>query len=117
MATVTHYRDHVWRRPSWSHGYLGRRGAGYAYIGDRRMRDRLISREPAHRGLITLLAVKDLHRRKVEMFMRSDVFLALLAAIGSMEEFFEQWTWAQLGIHPHHVRSSTSMAILIRCCA
>jgi uncharacterized protein (TIGR00730 family) len=33
------------------------------------------------------------------MAERSDAFLALPGGIGTLEEFFEVWTWRQLGYH------------------
>src|SRR6185436_12077560 len=33
------------------------------------------------------------------MAERADAFLALPGGPGTLEEIFEQWTWAQLGIH------------------
>jgi uncharacterized protein (TIGR00730 family) len=40
-----------------------------------------------------------MHERKALMAERSDAFVALPGGAGTMEEFFEAWTWAQLGIH------------------
>jgi uncharacterized protein (TIGR00730 family) len=40
-----------------------------------------------------------MHERKQMMAERSDVFLALPGGIGTFEEFFEIWTWRQLGYH------------------
>jgi hypothetical protein len=33
------------------------------------------------------------------MAERSDAFVALPGGAGTLEEFFEAWTWSQLGIH------------------
>lgn len=46
-----------------------------------------------------LLVVDTMHERKHMMAERADVFLALPGGIGTFEEFFEVWTWRQLGYH------------------
>ena len=43
--------------------------------------------------------VDTMHERKRMMAERADVFLALPGVIGTFEEFFEVWTWRQLGYH------------------
>jgi uncharacterized protein (TIGR00730 family) len=40
-----------------------------------------------------------MHDRKRMMAERADAFLALPGGIGTFEEFFEVWTWRQLGYH------------------
>jgi uncharacterized protein (TIGR00730 family) len=40
-----------------------------------------------------------MHERKRRMAERSDAFVALPGGIGTLEELFEVFTWAQLGIH------------------
>ena len=40
-----------------------------------------------------------MHDRKRIMAAHADAFLALPGGIGTMEEFFEVWTWRQLGYH------------------
>jgi uncharacterized protein (TIGR00730 family) len=40
-----------------------------------------------------------MHERKALMAELSDGFVALPGGIGTLEEFFEVWTWAQLGMH------------------
>lgn len=59
----------------------------------------LTSRELAHRGLSELHEVAGMHERKARMAELSDAFLALPGGAGTLEELFEVWTWAQLGIH------------------
>lgn len=59
----------------------------------------LSEREVAHRDLTTLVVVDSMHERKAEMAKRADGFIALPGGAGTLEEAFEQWTWAQLGIH------------------
>jgi uncharacterized protein (TIGR00730 family) len=55
--------------------------------------------EVAHHGLTELHIVGSMHERKALMADRSDGFIALSGGIGTFEELFEIWTWAQLGDH------------------
>lgn len=55
--------------------------------------------EVGHHGLSDLHVVDSMHDRKAMMADLSDGFLVLPGGIGTMEEFFEVWTWGQLGIH------------------
>ncbi|WP_275291083.1 TIGR00730 family Rossman fold protein [Amycolatopsis sp. La24] len=55
--------------------------------------------EIAHGGLTELHVVADMHQRKAKMAALSDAFVALPGGVGTLEELFEVWTWAQLGIH------------------
>ena len=59
----------------------------------------LVTKEVAHRGLSELRIVKSMHERKAVMADLSDGFIAMPGGIGTMEEFFEVLSWAQLGIH------------------
>jgi len=59
----------------------------------------LVDREVAHRGISELRIVASMHERKALMAELSDGFLILPGGIGTLEEFFETWTWAQLGLH------------------
>mgnify|MGYP001164677491 CR=1 FL=1 len=59
----------------------------------------LVEREHAHRGCTELIVVETMHERKRIMAERADAFLALPGGIGTFEEFFEAWTWRQLGYH------------------
>lgn len=59
----------------------------------------LWDREVGHRGLTGLRIVANMHDRKALMAELSDGFIALPGGIGTLEEFFEIWTWAQLGVH------------------
>ncbi len=59
----------------------------------------LVDKEFAHRGCTELHIVQTMHERKRMMAERSDAFLALPGGIGTLEEFFEVWTWRQLGYH------------------
>lgn len=60
---------------------------------------KLVDRELAHQGLSELHVVSTMHERKALMASLSDGFIALPGGIGTLEEFFEVWTWAQLGYH------------------
>lgn len=59
----------------------------------------LSEREIAHGGLTSLVVVNSMHERKAEMAKRADGFMVLPGGAGTLEEAFEQWTWAQLGVH------------------
>ena len=60
---------------------------------------RLVDREIAHRGLTELHVVGTMHERKASMAQLADAFVALPGGLGTLEELFEVWTWAQLGLH------------------
>jgi len=55
--------------------------------------------EVGHDGLSELAVVPGMHERKALMAERADAFVALPGGYGTMDEFFEIITWAQLGIH------------------
>jgi uncharacterized protein (TIGR00730 family) len=59
----------------------------------------LVEKEWAHTGCSELVVVQTMHERKQKMADAADVFLALPGGIGTFEEFFEAWTWRQLGYH------------------
>jgi uncharacterized protein (TIGR00730 family) len=59
----------------------------------------LVEREFAKRDCTELHVVDNMHQRKSMMAERADAFLALPGGIGTFEEFFEAWTWKQLGYH------------------
>ena len=59
----------------------------------------LAQKEVAHQGLTELRIVRSMHERKAQMSDLSDCFLALPGGFGTLEEFFEVLTWAQIGIH------------------
>ncbi len=59
----------------------------------------LAVKEVAHEGLTELIVTESMHARKREMAERADAFIALPGGIGTLEELFEAWTWAQLGVH------------------
>ena len=59
----------------------------------------LVERELANPACTELHIVDSMHERKRMMAERADAFLALPGGIGTLEEFFEVWTWRQLGYH------------------
>ena len=59
----------------------------------------LVEKEFAHRGCTELQVVETMHERKRIMAERADAFVALPGGIGTLEEFFEVWTWRQLSYH------------------
>jgi uncharacterized protein (TIGR00730 family) len=59
----------------------------------------LMDRELGHGGMTSLRVVETMHERKALMAELSDGFVALPGGIGTLEELFEAWTWAGLGIH------------------
>ena len=63
------------------------------------MPQHLVDREVAHDGLSRLEVVEDMHTRKARMAELADGFVALPGGIGTLEELFEVFTWAQLGLH------------------
>ncbi|AEK61713.1 Lysine decarboxylase family [Collimonas fungivorans Ter331] len=59
----------------------------------------LLQKELGHKGLTQLHIVKDMHERKAMMADLSDGFIAMPGGVGTLEELFEVFTWAQLGFH------------------
>ncbi|MFT4020941.1 MAG: TIGR00730 family Rossman fold protein [Acinetobacter sp.] len=59
----------------------------------------LVDKELAHPHLTQLHVVQNMHERKTKMSELAEGFIALPGGAGTLEEIFEQWTWAQLGIH------------------
>jgi hypothetical protein len=53
----------------------------------------------AHNGLTQIEVTPDMHSRKARMHALSDAFIALPGGLGTMDEFFEAVTWAQIGLH------------------
>lgn len=60
----------------------------------------LVEKEVAFSQLTDLRVVDSMHERKALMAELADGFIALPGGLGTIEEFFEVATWAQLGIHP-----------------
>lgn len=59
----------------------------------------LVEMEVADKEISRLLIVDSMHERKAKMAELSDGFIALPGGLGTIEEFFEMLTWAQLGLH------------------
>jgi hypothetical protein len=59
----------------------------------------LASKELLHPGVQDMRVVDTMHTRKALMNELSDGFLVLPGGLGTLEEFFEVLTWAQLGVH------------------
>jgi uncharacterized protein (TIGR00730 family) len=59
----------------------------------------LVDREVAHARLTDLRIVESMHQRKQVMADLSDAFVVMPGGLGTLEEFFEIWTWGQLGLH------------------
>jgi uncharacterized protein (TIGR00730 family) len=72
-------------------------GAGAASLGV--IPAHLLGREQGKRDLTTLVVTEDMHERKKVMFMNSDLVAVLPGGAGSLDEFFEVLTWAQIGLH------------------
>ncbi|WIV17362.1 TIGR00730 family Rossman fold protein [Paenibacillus polygoni] len=59
----------------------------------------LEEREISHKSLTELIVVESMHERKAKMAELADGFIMLPGGPGTLEEFFEIFTWAQLGLH------------------
>jgi uncharacterized protein (TIGR00730 family) len=59
----------------------------------------MVDREWARPTCDELHIVETMHARKRMMIDHADAFVALPGGIGTFEEFFEAWTWRQLGYH------------------
>lgn len=59
----------------------------------------LRDREIAHGSLTKLVIVDTMHERKRQMAELADAFIVLPGGLGTMEEFFEVFTWQYIGLH------------------
>lgn len=59
----------------------------------------LVDWEVGKTDLTTYIVTENMHERKKLMFMNSDAIVVLPGGAGSMDEFFEVLTWAQIGLH------------------
>ena len=59
----------------------------------------MVSREVAHRGLTRLEIVGGMHERKARFTELCDGFVILPGGVGTMDEYWEAVSWAQLGYH------------------
>lgn len=50
-----------------------------------------------------LVVVPDMHERKEMMYSMADGFIILPGGIGTMDEFFEIFTWRQIGLHDKNI--------------
>jgi uncharacterized protein (TIGR00730 family) len=55
--------------------------------------------EVAHTALPQLEVAENMHIRKNRMAELSDAFIILPGGAGTLDEFFEQWTWMHIGVH------------------
>ena len=60
-------------------------------------------KEVFHEGLTELIVTQNMHDRKLRMHELSDGILMLPGGFGTLEEFFEMLTWAQLGLHQYPI--------------
>lgn len=65
--------------------------------------DFLKIREVFHTNLTELIVTQDMHERKLKMHELSDGIIMLPGGYGTLEEFFEMLTWAQLGLHQYPI--------------
>ena len=59
----------------------------------------LVEREMAHEKVQTLEVVQSMHERKARMDELGDATITLPGGAGTLEEFFEMYTWGQIGLH------------------
>ena len=59
----------------------------------------LWEKEVGHKSLSKMHIVETMHERKAKMAELADAFVAMPGGLGTLEEIFEIWTWAQLGVH------------------
>jgi uncharacterized protein (TIGR00730 family) len=71
--------------------------AGGAVVGV--IPQQIFDLEIGHEGVSDLRVVGSMHERKALMAELADAFVALPGGIGTLEELFEVFTWAQLGLH------------------
>jgi uncharacterized protein (TIGR00730 family) len=60
---------------------------------------RLVDREIAHPGVADMRIVETMTERKALMAALADGFVVLPGGTGTLDELFEVFTWAQLGLH------------------
>ena len=61
--------------------------------------DHLMKKEVGKTDLNNLTITKNMHERKKIMYDKADAFIVLPGGVGTLDEFFETLTWAQLGLH------------------
>jgi len=63
------------------------------------MPEHLQKREVAHLHLTEIHIVDSMHTRKAKMADLADAYIALPGGCGTLDEYFEIFTWAQIGLH------------------
>lgn len=63
----------------------------------------LMKKEVFHPNLTELIITNDMHERKMKMHELSEGIIMLPGGYGTLEEFFEMLTWAQLGLHQYPI--------------
>lgn len=102
LPTEAAHRDITIITGGGSVGLMGRTADAALAAGGRVvgvMPQALVDAEIAHRGLTKLEVVPDMDDRKRRLVELGDALVALPGGAGTLEEFFEAWTWQQLGIH------------------
>ena len=59
----------------------------------------LMQLEVGKRDLTRFVVTENMHERKKVMYMNSDAIVVMPGGAGTLDEFFEVLTWAQLGLH------------------
>ncbi|MFB9859541.1 TIGR00730 family Rossman fold protein [Salinicoccus siamensis] len=59
----------------------------------------LVNREMAHPDVQHMSVVESMHERKALMEELGDAIITLPGGAGTLEEFFEMFTWGQIGLH------------------
>ena len=102
------------RRTRGPDGRAGRRGAGRRRPGDQRDPRGPGRQNLAHRGVTELRVVGSMHQRKALMAELADAFIALPGGFGTLEEYCEMLTWAQLGLQRQTLRTAERRQLLRR---
>jgi len=61
--------------------------------------EHLVQMEMGKKDLSQYIVTETMHERKKVMFMNADAVAVLPGGAGSLDEFFEVLTWAQIGLH------------------
>lgn len=77
-----------------ANGALEKNGVVYGV-----MPEHLKKKEVVHHHLTEIYYVDTMHTRKAKMIELSDAFIAFPGGCGTLDEFFEVFTWAQIGLH------------------
>ena len=72
--------------------------AGSAYVIGV-MPEHLSKHEIAHTNLSEIHVVESMHARKKMMADLADAFVAMPGGCGTLDEYFEIFTWSQIGLH------------------